>query len=91
MSGQRTTRSSQNLIQDVRDPFAPVQQGPSARTDSRHQVSISAIVRAPFDISVAPIFFYRSALPMHTIEGIDVNGDVLVNEPNAARLSLYRR
>ena len=72
---------AQNLIQDVADPFAPVQQGPSARTDSRHAVSISAIVRAPLDIHVAPIFYYRSALPMHTIEGIDFNGDAVINEP----------
>jgi hypothetical protein len=71
----------QNLIQNIGDPFAAVQQGPSARTDSRHQVSISAIVRAPFDVNIAPIFMYRSALPMHTIEGVDVNGDLLVNEP----------
>src|SRR5687768_8560268 len=72
---------AQNLLQDIRDPFAAVQQGPSARTDSRHQVSVSAIVRAPFDINVAPIFFYRSPLPMHTIEGIDRNADGVVNEP----------
>jgi hypothetical protein len=72
---------AQNLIQDVADPFAPVQQGPSARTDSRHAVSISAIVRVPLDIHIAPIFYYRSALPMHTIEGVDFNGDALINEP----------
>ena len=72
---------AQNLIQDIADPFGPVQQGPSTRTDSRHQVSISAIVRAPFDIHVAPIFFYRSALPMHTSEGVDTNRDGLVVEP----------
>jgi hypothetical protein len=72
---------AQNLLQDIDEPFAAVQQGPSARTDSRHQVSVSAIVQAPFDINVAPIFFYRSALPMHTIEGVDANGDGVVNEP----------
>jgi outer membrane receptor protein involved in Fe transport len=70
----------QNLIEDINDPFAPVQQGPSARTDARHNVSVSAIVRAPFDIHVAPIFFYRSPLPMHTIEGVDMNADGVINE-----------
>jgi hypothetical protein len=71
---------AQNLIQDIRDPFSDVQQGPSARTDSRHNVSISAIVQAPFGINIAPIFFYRSALPVHTIEGLDANADGVVND-----------
>jgi hypothetical protein len=77
----------QNLIQDITDPFADVQLGPSARTDSRHAVTISAIVRAPWDVSVAPIVFYRSALPVHTLEGIDFNldGNVVDITPVAYR------
>ena len=71
---------AQNLIQDIRDPFGPVQQGPSARTDSRHLLSISGIVHAPWDVTVAPIFYYRSTLPVHTAEGIDVNGDGTAND-----------
>jgi hypothetical protein len=59
----------QNLIQDIRDPFGPVQQGPSARTDSRHMVSISGIVRAPWNIQVAPIFYYRSAFSRAYVRG----------------------
>jgi outer membrane receptor protein involved in Fe transport len=73
----------QSLIQDIRDPFGPVQQGPSARTDSRHMVSLSAIVHTPGGVSVAPIFYYRSALPVHTFEGIDVNGDGMLNDRTA--------
>ncbi len=73
----------QNLIQDIRDPFGPVQQGPSARTDSRHMVSISGIVRAPWDISVAPIFYYRSAFPVQTAEGRDSNQDGTANDRTA--------
>ena len=73
----------QNLIQDIRDPFGPVQQGPSARTDSRHMISVSGIVRAPFGVSVAPIFYYRSALPVHTFEGVDVNQDGNFNDRTA--------
>ena len=71
---------NQNLIENIFEPFADVQQGPSARTDSRHNVSVTAIVRAPYAIDVASIFMYRSPLPMHTFEGIDVNGDGTVNE-----------
>ena len=70
----------QNLIENILDPFSDVQQGPSARTDSRHNVSITAIVQAPYGINVAPIFIYRSPLPMHTAEGIDRNADGTNNE-----------
>jgi outer membrane receptor protein involved in Fe transport len=70
---------AQNLIQDINDPFGPVQQGPSARTDSRHLVSISGIIRLPWAVSVAPVVQYRSALPMHTIEA-DLNGDGMTND-----------
>jgi hypothetical protein len=76
---------AQNLIQDINDPFGPVQQGPSARTDSRHLVSISGIVRAPWSISVAPVFQYRSALPVHTFESVDVNGDGVFNDRTTLR------
>jgi hypothetical protein len=64
-----------NLIQDITNPLAPVQNGPLARTDARHRVTVSAIVELPWQFRVAPIFSYRSALPIHTIEGIDLNAD----------------
>jgi hypothetical protein len=70
----------QNLIENILDPFSDVQQGPSTRTDSRHNVSITAIVQAPFGINVASILMYRSPLPMHTSEGVDRNGDSIANE-----------
>ena len=73
--GTASDEIAQNLIQDISEPFGPVQQGPSARTDSRHAVTISGIVQAPWGFSVAPIFHYRSALPVHTYEGVDVNRD----------------
>jgi hypothetical protein len=73
----------QNLIQDISDPFGPVQQGPSYRTDSRHQVSLSAIVQLPGAVQVAPILYYRSALPVHTWEGSDQNGDLNQNDKTA--------
>lgn len=73
----------QNLLQDVTDPFGPVQQGPASRTDARHRVTVSAIVEAPWGVRVAPIFFYRSSLPLHTFEGIDLNRDGQVNDKTA--------
>ena len=74
---------AQNLVQDVRAPFADVQQGPSTRTDSRHNMTVSAIVEAPWGLQVAPIFMYRSALPTHSFEGLDLNGDRNVNDVTA--------
>jgi hypothetical protein len=73
--GTASDEIAQNVIQDIRDPFAAVQQGPSSRTDSRHAVTVSGIVQAPWGLSVAPIFYFRSALPVNTVEGIDFNGD----------------
>jgi hypothetical protein len=66
---------AQNLIQDVTQPFADLQNGPSTRTDARHRVTMSAIVQLPWQLQVAPIVFYRSALPVHSIEGLDLNHD----------------
>jgi hypothetical protein len=74
---------AQNVVQDIRDPFGPVQDGPSTRTDARHRLTISAIVEAPWDLRVAPIFFYRSSLPVHTFEGLDLNADSIVNDRTA--------
>jgi hypothetical protein len=73
----------QNLVQDVTDPFADVQNGPSTRTDARHRITLSAIVGVPWGVQVAPIFFYRSALPAHSFEGRDLNADGNVNDMTA--------
>ena len=78
--GSASDDLAQNIVQDIRDPFGPVQDGPSTRTDARHRVTISAIVEAPWDVRISPIFFYRSALPVHTFEGIDLNADSIVND-----------
>jgi hypothetical protein len=64
-----------NYIQDVTNPFADVQHGPSGRTDARHRMSASAVIRAPWGFQVAPIVLFRSALPVFTFEGVDLNLD----------------
>ena len=73
--GSASDETDANLVQDVRDPFSAVQDAPSTRTDGRHRVALSAIVEGPAGIDIAPIFLYRSALPTHTYEGLDLNGD----------------
>jgi hypothetical protein len=63
-------------IQDPNNPFDdPRQLGPNLNTDSRHLVSISATFQLPFGVRIAPIYLYRSALPVNLIDGRDLNLD----------------
>ncbi|MGH9254889.1 MAG: TonB-dependent receptor [Vicinamibacterales bacterium] len=73
----------QNLVQDVTNPFGPVQQGPSTRTDARHRVTVSAIIDVPWGFRVSPVYLFRSALPTHSFEGMDLNADANVNDKTA--------
>ena len=81
--GTASDELDQNLVQDVRDPFGPVQDAPTMRTDARHRATVTAIVEAPFGIRVAPFVMYRSALPVHTFEGLDLNADGNLNDKTA--------
>jgi hypothetical protein len=78
--GQAVDELTTNLVQDATNPFADVQDGPAARTDARHKFTISAIIQAPYSITVSPIFRYRSALPIHTWYGYDNNLDGVGND-----------
>ncbi len=69
-----------NLVQDSVDPLNDVQWGPSARTDARHKVTISAVVNLPWGIYASPVFRYRSALPVHIWYGYDNNADGTSND-----------
>jgi hypothetical protein len=67
-------------IQDPNNPFDdPRQFGPNLTTDSRHLVSLSAVFQIKGGFRVAPIYFFRSALPVNLIDGRDLNldGDAL--------------
>ena len=60
-------------IQDPNDPFDnPVQLGPNVTTDARHRFNISAVIRFPYGVQVAPFFLYRSALPVFLVDGRDL-------------------
>jgi outer membrane receptor protein involved in Fe transport len=67
-------------IQNHLDPYADVQFGPSGRTDARHRITLTAVWEAPLGITVSPVFRYRSALPVATIQGQDLNGNLFNNE-----------
>jgi hypothetical protein len=63
-------------IQDPNNPFQdPRQFGPNATTDSRHLINLSASFQLPYGFRVAPIFFFRSALPVALVDGRDLNLD----------------
>jgi hypothetical protein len=63
-------------IQDARNPFdAPVQFGPTLRTDARHRISASAVIALPAGIQIAPMWIFRSALPVNSQLGYDANRD----------------
>ena len=76
-----------NMVQDATNPLADVQYGPSQRSDARHKLTLSAILQAPWGITVAPVYTYRSALPVHIWYGYDVNNDGVNNDlfPTAYR------
>jgi outer membrane receptor protein involved in Fe transport len=63
-------------IQSASDPFdAPVQFGPNRTTDNRHLISLSAVFNLPGGFNIAPVYYYRSALPVDLIDGRDLNLD----------------
>jgi Carboxypeptidase regulatory-like domain/TonB dependent receptor-like, beta-barrel len=72
-SGNGADELSTGNIQNHLDPFADIQFGPAGRTDARHRSTITAIIQAPWGINVAPIWRYRSALPVASIANVDLN------------------
>ena len=63
-------------IQDPNNPFdAPVQFGPTVDTDARHTFNVSGSVTLPGGVRFAPIYLWRSALPVALVDGRDLNLD----------------
>ena len=67
-------------IQNHLDPFSDIQFGPAGRTDARHRISLAAVLHAPGGVQIAPIFRYRSSLPVTLTEGVDVNQNGVNND-----------
>jgi hypothetical protein len=63
-----------DTIVNAFDPFADVQEGPVDR-DARHRVNLSAVWNVGWDVTVSPIFRYRSKTPYNVITGTDDNRD----------------
>jgi len=63
-------------IQDPRNPYdAPVQFGPTTDTDARHRITLSASFQLPMGFRLAPVYSWRSALPVALTDGRDINLD----------------
>jgi hypothetical protein len=74
--GQAADELNTANIQDPNNPFDdPRQLGPNLTTDARHLFNLSATFQLPYGIRVAPIFAFRSALPVNLIDGRDLNLD----------------
>jgi hypothetical protein len=74
--GQAADELNTANIQDPNNPFDdPRQLGPNLTTDSRHLINLSATFQLPWGFRVAPIFFFRSALPVALVDGRDLNLD----------------
>jgi outer membrane receptor protein involved in Fe transport len=91
LTGNASDELNVNNIQNHLDPYADVQFGPSGRSDARHRATISAVWQAPFGITVAPVWRYRSGLPIMLVEGIDLNqnGSLLNGIPNDIPATAY--
>jgi hypothetical protein len=63
-------------IQDPNNPFDdPRQLGPNLTTDARHLFNVSATFQVKGGFRIAPIFSFRSALPVNLVDGRDLNLD----------------
>jgi hypothetical protein len=79
-------------IQDPNNPFDdPRQFGPNLTTDARHRFTGSAVFLVKGGFTVAPIYIYRSALPVYLIDGRDLNldGDAVDIPTRAFRATGY--
>jgi hypothetical protein len=46
-----------------------------SRADERYRIVLSGVIRAPWDVTVAPIYEYGSGQPWNRRRGYDFNGD----------------
>jgi hypothetical protein len=70
-----------SLIQDATNPFDdPRVFGPNRLTDARHRFTASAVLQAPGNIQISPVWIFRSALPVAIFQGLDLNNDFTNND-----------
>jgi outer membrane receptor protein involved in Fe transport len=80
--GTAVDELNQNNIQDVALLYDdPRTWGPTGRTDARHSGAIGGIFQWR-GATIAPIFSFRSPLPISTIDGRDLNSNSVTNDLN---------
>jgi hypothetical protein len=89
MNGRAIDELGDNVYVNHLDPFADIQLGPSGGSsfssrqqggDVRHRITFSGIVEVPGGIQVAPIFRFRTAIPLNIIQGVDLNQNGINND-----------
>jgi hypothetical protein len=53
--------------------------GPAGRTDARHKGTVASVIQAK-GFTIAPMFTFRSRLPVATYYGVDLNLDSVTND-----------
>jgi hypothetical protein len=88
-NGRAIDELGDNVFVNHLDPFADVQLGPSGGSsytsrqqggDVRHRITVSGIAELPGGIQVAPIFRFRTAIPLNIIQGVDLNQNGINND-----------
>jgi hypothetical protein len=78
--GTAADELNQNNIQDVALLYDdPRTWGPTGRTDARHSGTIGGVFLVK-GLTIAPIFTFRSPLPVSTIDGRDLNSNSVTND-----------
>jgi len=72
--GTAVDELNQNNLQDATLLYDdPKVNGPASRTDARHSGTIAGVFQLGYGIQISPFIIFRSALPVSTIEGVDLN------------------
>jgi len=88
-NGRAIDELGDNVFVNHLDPFADIQLGPSGGSsytsrqqggDVRHRITVSGIAELPGGIQVAPIFRFRTAIPLNIIQGVDLNQNGINND-----------
>jgi hypothetical protein len=89
MNGRAIDELGDNVYVNHLDPFADIQLGPSGGSsfssrqqggDVRHRITVSGTVELPAGFQVAPIFRFRTAIPLNIIQGVDLNQNGINND-----------
>ena len=81
--GTAADELNQNNIQDVALLYDdPKTWGPTGRTDARHSGTLAGVFLVK-GVTIAPIFTFRSPLPIASIDGRDLNSNSVTNDLSA--------